>query len=391
MSPSFLLIIILMLLVLLLLFLSFIWRQLSYLSRDSENLQQHNQVVLKEVREHQQSQLKQHHEYQLNNIKLLQENLTHLQQQILSSINERIGAQNKHIEQLHQIVDNQLKHIGGKVEERLQQGFEKTTLVFTDVVKRLALIDEAQKKITTLSENVVGLQEILSDKRSRGAFGEVQLESLVRNILPEANFAFQHVLSNGKRCDCILFLPEPTGHIVIDSKFPLESYQILFRHDASEAQKKEAEKQFRQDIKKHIRDIAEKYIIKSETAEGAMMFVPAEAIFAEIHAHYPELVAEAQRARVWISSPTTLMAILTTARAVLKDAATRQQVHLIQQHLHELSKDFQRFQTRLDNLGRHISQAHKDVEETQTSAEKITSRFKKIDQVDLHLEEITKE
>ncbi len=356
-----------------------------YLSKDLENLQQQGQFLLKEIREYQQAQLKQGHQHQLDNIKLMQESLQHLQQQLLALLSERINAQNEQIGQLHQVVDRRLQQISGQVEERLQKGFEKTTAVFSDVIKRLALIDEAQKKITELSQSVVSLQEILSDKRSRGAFGEVQLEALVRNLLPENNFAFQYELTNGKRCDCVLFLPPPTGSIVVDAKFPLESYQKMMNPEVSEIERREAEKQFKLDIKKHIKDIAEKYIISNETAEGAMMFVPAEAVFAEIHGHYPDLVAEAQRLRVWITSPTTLMAILTTARAVLKDAATRQQVHIIQQHLQMLAKDFSRFQERMESLGRHIAQAHQDVEEVKTSAGKITSRFNKIDKVEVGL------
>jgi DNA recombination protein RmuC len=370
----------------------FLWRRFAqqsqsdaYLSKDLNILQQQGQSLLKEVREYQQSQLKQTHQHQLDNVKLMQESLQHVQQQLLALLSERITAQNEQIGQLHQIVDRRLQQISGQVEERLQQGFEKTTAVFGDVIKRLALIDEAQKKITDLSQSVVSLQEVLSDKRSRGAFGEVQLEALVRNLIPETHFAFQYELVNGKRCDCILFLPAPTGNIVVDAKFPLESYQKMLAPETSELERREAERQFKVDIKKHIKDIAEKYIVANETAEGAMMFVPAEAVFAEIHGHYPDLVAEAQRMRVWITSPTTLMAVLTTARAVLKDAATRQQVHIIQEHLQGLAKDFKRFQDRMDNLGRHIAQAHKDVEEVQTSANKITSRFQKIDKVEIDL------
>lgn len=251
------------------------------------------------------------------------------------------------------------------------------------MVKRLALIDEAQKKITELSGNVVSLQEVLADKRSRGAFGEVQLSSLVRNVMPENSFAFQHTLSNSTRVDCMLFLPEPSGDIGIDSKFPLESYRKMTDIDLHEADRVNAERQFRKDIRKHIQDIAGKYIIPGETSDGAVMFIPAESIFAEIHSRYYDLVEEAQRARVWLVSPTTLMAVLTTARAVLKDSATRKQVHLIQEHLVALSKDFDRFRTRMDNLSKHIEQASKDVNDVNISARKITSRFEKIEQVEM--------
>jgi len=287
----------------------------------------------------------------------------------------------KSVDDLTRSTDERLKEIAGQVDKRLNEGFEKTTATFTDVVKRLALIDEAQNKITELSGSVVSLQEVLADKRSRGAFGEVQLASLVRNVMPENSFCFQHTLTNSTRVDCMLFLPEPSGDIGIDSKFPLESYKRMTDIEVSGTDRQMAEKQFKKDIKKHISDIAKKYIIPGETADGAVMFIPAEAIFAEIHSHHYELVEEAQRACVWLVSPTTLMAVLTTARAVLKDSATRKQVHLIQDHLVALSKDFSRFQTRMDNLSRHIEQASKDVDEVNTSAREISSRFEKMERV----------
>ncbi len=287
------------------------------------------------------------------------------------------------VEKLITTNNERLGQIGEKVEKRLDKGFKETTTVFSDVLKRLALIDKAQEKIAELSGNVVSLQEILSDKRSRGAFGEVQLSALISNMMPENSYSLQHTFANGVRADCVLFLPEPTGTVCIDSKFPLESYQRMTDLSLGDADRATAERQFRQDIKKHIKDIATKYIIPGETSDGAMMFIPAEAVFAEIHAHYPDLVEEAQRARVWITSPTTMMAVLTTSRAVLKDAATREQVHNIQKHLVALSQDFSRFQDRMDKLATHIDQANRDVEQVQTSARKITSRFGKIEQVEL--------
>lgn len=289
-------------------------------------------------------------------------------------------------ERVKELIDTNEKRLGeisGKVEERLDKGFEKTTTVFADVLKRLALIDKAQEKIAELSGNVVSLQEVLADKRSRGAFGEVQLSALISNMMPENSYSLQHTFDNGVRADCVLFLPEPTGTICIDSKFPLESYQRMTDTTLGDADRRSAEQQFRQDIKKHIKDIAAKYIIPGETSDGAVMFIPAEAVFAEIHGHYPELVEEAQQARVWLASPTTMMAVLTTSRAVLKDAATRKQVHLIQEHLVALSKDFGRFQDRMDKLATHIGQAQKDVGDVQISAKKISSRFTKIEQVEL--------
>lgn len=301
-----------------------------------------------------------------------------------ANIKQLAKSNDKIQETLHQ----RLNEISGQVETRLNKGFEKTTQIFIDVTKRLTLIDEAQKRITELSSNVVSLQEVLSDKRSRGAFGEVQMSALVRNVMPEDSFALQHTLANGTRVDCMLFLPEPTGHIAMDSKFPLESYQRMQTDGISDADRLAAERQFRQDIKKHINDISSKYIIADETADGAIMFIPAEAVFAEIHAHHPELAEESQRKRVWMVSPTTLMAVLNTARAVLKDSATQKQVHLIQEHLVMLAADFDRFQDRMDNLAKHIQQANKDVEEVNTSARKISNRFEKIEKVELEDEPV---
>lgn len=289
----------------------------------------------------------------------------------------------KRVEGLTRTTDDRLKEISGQVERRLAEGFEKTTETFTRVLEHLSRIDEAQKRITELSTNVVSLQEVLTDKRSRGAFGEVQLAALVRNLMPEGSFALQHTLSNGTRVDCLLTLPDPTGNVPIDAKFPLESFQRMQDGGLPETDRARAARQFRLDIRKHIRDIADKYLIEGETADGAVMFLPAEAVFAEIHAHFPDLVEEAQRARVWLVSPTTLMAVLTTARAVLKDEATRRQVHIIQDHLRRLAEDFGRFRERMDRLAVHIRQAHEDVKQVNTSAKKISSRFQDIDQVQL--------
>jgi DNA recombination protein RmuC len=311
------------------------------------------------------------------------EMLTRSLESLTEQTDSRARKSEEAVGKLVEANQRKLEQIGEKVEQRLNQGFDKTSKVFQDVLKRLVEIDKAQEKIAELSGNVVSLQEILSDKRSRGAFGEVQLSGLISNMIPENSYSLQHTFKNGVRADCVLFLPEPTGTVCIDSKFPLESYQRMTNHSAGEADRAAAERQFKQDIKKHIKDISSKYILPGETSDGAVMFIPAEAIFAEIHSRYPELVEEAQKSRVWMTSPTTMMAVLTTARAVLKDAATRKQVHIIQNHLRVLARDFGRFQTRMDKLATHIGQAQKDVGDVQTSARKITSRFEKIEKADL--------
>ena len=290
-------------------------------------------------------------------------------------------------ERLRATVDERLQQISGKVSERLDEGFKKTNETFTNVMARLATIDEAQKKIDGLTSNVVSLQELLGDKRSRGAFGEVQLEALVRNILPPSAYAMQYTLSNGSRADCVLRLPEPTGMVAVDSKFPLENYHRMFAPDVSEIERAQAQRQFKADVKKHVDDISQKYIIANETSDGAVMFVPAEAVFAEIHAYHFDIVDYAMQQRVWIVSPTTLMAVLNTARAVLKDVEMRKHMNVIKEALAKLSIDFERFDLRMKNLANHIRQAHEDAQEVHTTSRKISDKFKRIEGVELEQSE----
>jgi len=286
-------------------------------------------------------------------------------------------------DKLNAKIDARLAEIAGKVNERLDEGFKKTNETFVNVMQRLATIDEAQKKIETLTGSVVSLQELLGDKRSRGAFGEVQLEALVRNVLPAAACEFQFTLSTGVRVDCALRLPPPTGLVCIDSKFPLENYRGMLDAGLNEAERAIAQKAFRADVRKHIDDIAKKYIIANETSDGAVMFVPAEAVFAEIHAYHGEVVDYANNRRVWIVSPTTLMAVLNTARAVLKDVETRKQIHVIKEALSRLAVEFSRFDDRLKKLADHIRQAHEDAEKIQITGGKISQQFQRIEAAEL--------
>ena len=307
--------------------------------------------VIKENQSEVREQRERFDQHQLHSLKTLQDtlnqNVLNIQQHVTQTLNQSSEQLSQQVRYLTQNTDQHLKDISGQVEKRLTEGFDKTTAIFRDVTERLALIDQAQAKLNELSCSMVSLQEVLSDKRSRGAFGEVQLSHLIHNMLPEQNFALQHSLSNGCRVDAMLFLPEPSGHIAIDSKFPLERYRELQSTTLAASDRKSVEQQFRIDIRRHIDDIADKYIISGETADGAVMFIPAEAVFAEIHAHFGELTEYAYQRRVWMVSPTTLMAILTTAGAVLKDDATRKQVHIIQEHLMRLGTDFARFQKRI--------------------------------------------
>ncbi len=312
-----------------------------------------------------------------------------LQDTLREALGHHSAELSKRVENLTKTAEEKLQQVNFIVEKRLNEGFAKTTETFADIAKRLILIDDAQRKLTDLSNNVLSLQAILSDKKSRGAFGEVQLNNLIRNMLPENNYALQYQLSNGMRCDCILFLPQPSGNIVIDAKFPLENYQRYVDLDVPESDRKKYMATFAQDLKKHINDIAVKYIIPGETAQGAIMFIPAEAIFAEIHSKLSDIVTFAHEKRVWLTSPTTMMAILTTACAVLKDSATREHVHTIQQHLRMLAKDFDLFNERMDKLSKHLESANNDAKQIHTSASKISKRFQAIETVEVASEGLT--
>lgn len=342
----------------------------------------HNQErIHQEDRRHQ----NEHHVHLLSTLQQgLHTGMLEVREQVGASLTQHAQSINQRISDLTHVTEQRLRDISMEVEKRLSDGFDKTTHIFTDVIKRLTLIDEAQNKMAELSGQVMNLRDILADKRSRGAFGEVQLTALIRNVLPESAFVLQHTLSNGKRVDCMLLLPEPTGKLAIDAKFPLETFRAIMEQTSpvDGTTKSTLEQTFRKDIRKHIQDIAQKYILPNETADGAMMFIPAESIFAEIHSHYPDLVEFAHQQRVWMVSPTTMMAVLTTARAVLKDAATRQQLHIIQEHLFRLRQDFERFELRMHKLARDIKKAHEDAQEVHISSKKITSRFHKIEQVE---------
>ena len=283
---------------------------------------------------------------------------------------------------LLKIIDEKLLQVSQNVGDGLQKSAAKTDETLAALRERLAKIDMAQQKISTLSEQVVSLQEVLSNKQARGAFGEIQLNDLVTSILPPSAYSFQVVLGNQKRADCVLNLPNPPGRIVIDSKFPLESYQAL-RNASDEREKIEAERFFRSSVLKHIKDIAEKYIIPGETAESALMFLPSESIYAELYTNFTEVVETSFRNRVWIVSPTTLMATLNTVRAVLKDARMREQAGIIQKEVGLLTEDIGRLDERVDNLAKHFDMAARDIGDIRISSGKISRRIDKIEEIEL--------
>jgi DNA recombination protein RmuC len=284
--------------------------------------------------------------------------------------------------ELTRTLQERLDGVSKRLGEGLEQSATKTAETLGQLTKHLDVIDKAQQNIAELAGQVVGLQEILDNKQARGAFGEVQLNDLVSAILPPSAYAMQAQLSNGRRADCLIRLPNPPGPICIDSKFPLESYHAL-RQAQDELQAKQAQRDFRAAMLKHVTDIAQRYIVPGETAESALMFLPSEAVYAELHANFPDAVEQSYRHKVWIVSPTTLMATLNTVRAVLKDARMREQAGLIQAEVMNLLDDVRRLDKRTANLRRHFDQASEDVREIGVSSEKIVRRADRIESVQI--------
>ena len=283
-------------------------------------------------------------------------------------------AQAKMIETMERRLEAVQKNMG----ESLHGSAQRTTRSLAELQERLAVIDKAQTNIEKLSGDVLSLQDILSNKQARGAFGEIQLNDIVSKALPPDAYAFQATLSNGKRADCLIRLPNPPGSIVIDAKFPLEPFEALRAADNDRA-KVEAARQFRTAVQTHVKHIAERYIIEGETADSALMFLPSEAVYAELHASFADVVREGFARRVWIVSPTTCMATLNTMRAILKDARMREQAGAIRKELALLHKDVERLSDRVGNLDRHFEQARRDVEQIKISADKAGGRAAKLE------------
>jgi DNA recombination protein RmuC len=283
---------------------------------------------------------------------------------------------------LTRMLEERLADVSRRVGDTLQKQATDTANAMGDLKAHLAVIGKAQENITKLSQEVVSLQEVLSNKQTRGAFGEVRLEDQVRDALPPGAYAFQATLGNNSRVDCLLRLPNPPGSIAVDAKFPLESYRLL-RDATDEKARSAARRAFASDVLKHVNDIAEKYIVPGETADSALMFLPSEAIYAEIHAELPEVVERSHRLRVYIVSPTTIMATLTTIRAVLRDAQMREQAGLIQQEVRRMADDVGRLDDRVASLQRHFGQVEEDIRQIRISTYKVTKRAARIDEVEL--------
>lgn len=293
---------------------------------------------------------------------------------------------NKDFNALNDKIEERLIRINEKVNNRLDENFEKTNKTFMSVLERLSKIDEAQKKIETLSSDIVSLQGILNDKKSRGTFGEVNLNNILRSVFGENNtkiYDLQHKFPNGSIADAVIFAPSPLGTVAIDSKFPLENYQNMVNRDISKVEREMYEKKFKMDVKKHIDDIKNKYIIDGITSNQAFMFLPAEALFAELNAYHQDIIEYAYKSRVWITSPTTLMSMLTVVQTVIKNMERDKYAVIIQKELSALSLEFARYKERWDSLQRSIDRVSKDVKDVNVTTEKITSKFESINKVEI--------
>lgn len=289
---------------------------------------------------------------------------------------------------LNEKIEQKLMLINDKVNERIDQNFEKTNKTFNNILERLTKIDEAQKKIDSLSSEIVGLQSVLTDKKTRGIFGEVNLNYILSSVFGEKTgtiYDIQYTMSNGSIADSILYAPEPLGTICIDSKFPLENYERMTDKSLSNSEREAATKLFKSDVKKHIDAIANKYIIPGETADEAIMFLPAEAIFAEINAYHPELLRYSYEKKVWITSPTTLMSTLTIIQMIIKNMERDKYAKIIHVELNKLSSEFAKYRERWDKLSRSIDTVTKDIKDINITTEKITKRFDSINSVDVGL------
>lgn len=330
-------------------------------------------------------QLAQGQEHLRGGLQHVSDQQANAQVQLIQTVEMRLSDVQQHMND--RLADNVMRtsraltEMQERMKETLHGTSKQTATSLTALQERLAAIDKAQDNITKLSGEVLSLQDILSNKQTRGAFGEIQLNDIVSKALPADSYAFQATLSNGRRADCLVHLPNPPGPIVIDSKFPLEAYEALRRAE-TQAEARQAAQALRAAVRGHIKAISERYIVEGETADGAIMFLPSEAVYAELHANFADVVREGFAARVWIVSPTTCMATLNTMRAILKDARMREQAGAIRRELSLLHKDVERLGDRVANLDRHFGQAAKDVAEIKISAEKAGRRAQRLDNFD---------
>lgn len=312
--------------------------------------------------------------------------LNNLELSVTRDISSLKDSLSKDFEKLNERQETRLLLMNEKVNEKLDQNFERTNKTFTSLLERLTKIDEAQKKIDTLSNDIISLQTILTDKKTRGIFGEVNLEYILSSVFGDNNkriYEMQHKMSNGYIADSILYAPDPLGTIAIDSKFPLEHYRLMVDKNISKLDREKYEKLFKSDVKKHIDVISEKYIIPGETTDSAIMFLPAEAIFAELNAYHLDIIDYAYKKKVWIVSPTTLISTLTVIEMVIKNIERDKYTSIIHEELNKLGVEFNRYKDRWDKLSRSIETVSRDVNDIHTTTEKITKRFNSISKVEL--------
>ncbi|MDO5569595.1 MAG: DNA recombination protein RmuC [bacterium] len=361
----------------------------------TEKLSQLDNHTIKELAELQLKLLANTNENFNNLNSLVETKLRHIESHTIKELSEfktnLITNTNKNFNSLNDKIENKLTQINEKVNERLDVNFEKTNKTFTSVLERLSKIDEAQKKIDALSLDIVSLQSILTDKKSRGIFGEINLKHILSSIFGEKNdnvYCLQYTFPNKTIADAVIFAPEPLGTVAIDSKFPLENYQIMVDKNRNQVERNNAEKQFKIDVKKHIDAISTKYIIRDITSDQAIMFLPAEALFAEINAYHPDIVEYAHKKKVWLTSPTTLISTFTVIQVLLKNIQRDKYTSIIHQELNKLGIEFSRYKERWEKLSRSIETVNKDVENINITTDKITKRFDSINQVEIKTDDL---
>ncbi len=345
--------------------------------------------VNRKISESEQKQLRELLTNKLETVERMDRNSNKLTEYFVKFSTETSKTLNDNFTSLNERVSQNLDRINLRVEERLNEGFEKTNKTFINILERLSKIDEAQKKIDSLSTNIVSLQDVLTDKKSRGTFGEVQLNHILSVVFGEKNdkiYEVQKKLENSMIADAVLYIPEPVGMLCIDSKFPLENYQRMIDINNSEIERKQYSRDFKSNVKTHINDISSKYIIQGQTSDQAIMFIPAEAIFAEINAYHQDILDYAGEKRVWITSPTTLMSVLSTVQVVLRNIEREKYAGIIHEELNKLGKEFKLYKDRWESLAKNIKRVSDDVDKINITSNKIERKFDKISKVEMSSE-----
>ena len=343
--------------------------------------------VTKKIADSEQKQLRELLTNKLETVERMDRNSNKLTESFMNFSSDTSKTLNENFAQLNERVSQNLDRINLRVEERLNEGFEKTNRTFINILERLSKIDEAQKKIDSLSTNIISLQDILTDKKSRGTFGEVQLNHILSVVFGEKNdklYELQKKLENSMIADAVLYIPEPVGMLCIDSKFPLENYQRMIDMNNTDSERKQFARDFKSNVKKHINDISSKYIIGGQTSDQAIMFIPAEAIFAEINAYHQDLLDYAGEKKVWITSPTTLMSVLSTVQVVLRNLEREKYAGIIHEELNKLGKEFKLYKDRWESLAKNIKRVSEDVDRINITSNKIERKFDRISKVEMN-------